>query len=164
MWTKWNYQILIKLGLSLPFNLFTVNPLIFTKEDHVSIVQGPGNSLDRDFNYKIEKDLDSISKNIIHNNVSFGGLLKHHDTPHMSKWVRRENLRLECVLWNANRSHIGLTDISSIDRFDQTINGFYLNSSGKEKLVKLILSEIRCKPDFGKIPVIIGLRSMPFSG
>jgi hypothetical protein len=51
----------------------------FTKDDHVIIVEGPGNSL----NYKIENDINSIAKNSTHTNVVFVGLLEGHDRPHM---------------------------------------------------------------------------------
>jgi hypothetical protein len=81
------------------------------KNDHVIIVGGPG--LDRDLNCKIENDMDNIAKNSIRTNVGFVGLLHHHNSPHVSKWVRNANMRLEPALWSADRSHIGLTDVSS---------------------------------------------------
>ncbi|KDR16343.1 hypothetical protein L798_10058 [Zootermopsis nevadensis] len=88
----------------------------FTKDDHVIIVGGPGNSLDRDLNYKIENDMDNIARNSLHTNVGFVGLLECHDRPHMSKWMKSANVRLESVLWYADRSHIGLIDVSSLNR------------------------------------------------
>jgi hypothetical protein len=45
-----------------------------TKDDHVIIVGGPGNSLGRDLNYKTENDMDNIANNSIHTNVGFVGL------------------------------------------------------------------------------------------
>jgi hypothetical protein len=41
----------------------------------------------------------------------FVGLLECHDKPHMSRWVRGVNMELECALWTAYRSHIGLIDV-----------------------------------------------------
>jgi hypothetical protein len=120
-----------------------------TKDDHVTVVRGPGNSLDRDLNYNIENDMDNIAKNSIHTNVGFVGLLGHHDRPHMSKWVRSANMRLELVLWSANRPHIGLIVISTLNKNDHTRHGLHLNSRGKEKLVRLIAKEITCKPNTG---------------
>jgi hypothetical protein len=114
-----------------------------TKDDHVIIVGGPGNSLNRDLNYNSENDMDNIAKNSIHTNVGFVGLLDHHDRPHMSKWVRSANIRPEHVLWSADRSHIGLIDVSSLNRNDHTRPGLHLNSRGKEKLVQLTANEIR---------------------
>jgi hypothetical protein len=67
----------------------------------------------------------------------------------------------ECVLWSADRSHFGSTDVSSLNRNHHTRHGLHLNSRGKEKLVQLIVNEIRCKPDTGQIPVITGVRARP---
>jgi hypothetical protein len=136
----------------------------FTKEDHVIIVGGPGNSLDRDLNYKIENDINSIAKNSTHTNVGFVGLLERHDRPHMNKWVRSVNIRLERALWDIDKTHIGLIDVSSLNRYDHTRQGLHLNLRGKVKLVQIIANEITCKPDTGKIPVITGVNSRPFLG
>jgi hypothetical protein len=127
-------------------------------------VGGPGNSLDGDLNYKIEHDEDNIAKKSIHTSVGFVGLLEHHDWPRMSKWVRNANMILEHALWSADRLHIGLIDVSSLNRNDHTRHGLHLNSGGKEKLVQLIANEIRCNPDTGKISVITGVRCRPFFG
>jgi trans-2-enoyl-CoA reductase len=81
-----------------------------TMDDHVIIVGGPGNSLDIDSNYQIEKDLNSITNDSINTNVRFVGLLEHHDKPHMNRWVMDLNMELEHALWTADRSHIGLID------------------------------------------------------
>jgi hypothetical protein len=82
-----------------------------TKDDQVIIVGGPGNSLDRDLNDKIENSMDNIAENSNHTNVGFVGLFDRHDRPHMSKWVRSANMRLEHVLWSADRSRIGVIDV-----------------------------------------------------
>jgi len=73
----------------------------------------------------------------------------------MSKWVRSSNVTLEHVLCNVDNSHIGLIDVSSLNRYDHTRHGLHLNSKGKEKL---IVTEFRCKLDTGKMPVITGAR------
>jgi hypothetical protein len=52
-----------------------------TKNDHALIVEGPGNSLDRDQNYEIEEDLNSIPNTSINLKVAFVGLLERHDIP-----------------------------------------------------------------------------------
>jgi hypothetical protein len=91
-----------------------------TKDDHVIIVGGQGNSLDLDRNCQIEKDLSSIANDSINTNVGFVGLLQRHDKPHMSRWVRSVNMELECALWTADKSHIGLIDVASINRYDHT--------------------------------------------
>ena len=53
----------------------------FTKGDHVVVVGGPGNSLDRNSNYCINDDLINISKNSSHTSVKFLGLFERHDRP-----------------------------------------------------------------------------------
>jgi hypothetical protein len=80
----------------------------------------------------------------------------------MNRWVRSVSMRLEHALWTANKSHIQLIDESSLDRYDHTRHGLHQNPRGKRKLVQLIADRIRCKPDTGKIPVIIGARLRPF--
>jgi hypothetical protein len=73
-------------------------------------------------------------------------------------------MRLEHALWTANKSHIRLIDVSSLDRYDHTRHGLHLYLRGKRKLVQLIADRISYKPDTGKIPVIIDARSRPFFG
>jgi hypothetical protein len=127
-------------------------------------VGGQGNSLDRDLNYKTENDINCIAKHSTHTNVGFVGLLERHDRPHMNKWVRSVNMRLERVLWDMHKTHIGLIDVSSLNIYDHTRHVLHLNLRGKGKLVQLIANVIRCKPDTGKIPVINGVNSRPFLG
>jgi hypothetical protein len=46
-----------------------------TKEDQVLRVRGPGNSLDRNLNHQIEKDISDIAQKTSNTNVKFVGLL-----------------------------------------------------------------------------------------
>ena len=46
-----------------------------TKKNHTVIVGGPENSLDRNYNYSIKKDLNSIARSTGHTNVGSVGLL-----------------------------------------------------------------------------------------
>jgi hypothetical protein len=71
-------------------------------------------------------------------------------------------MRLEHVLCNVDRAHIGLIDRLSLDRNEHTRHGLHLNLSGKEKLMQLIVNKIRCNQDTGKIPVITDVRSRFF--
>jgi hypothetical protein len=113
------------------------------KDDHVIIKGGPDNSLDMDSNYQIEKDFNNTANDSINTNVGFVGLLERHDKPRTSRWVRGANMVLEHALWTADRSHIGLTGLSSINRYDHTRRGLYLNSRGKESLYISLMTVLR---------------------
>jgi hypothetical protein len=82
----------------------------------------------------------------------------------MSRWVRGVNMELERALWTADKLHIGLIDVASINRYDHTRHGLHLNSKGKEKLVHLTADRIRCGPETGRIPVISGVGQRNFYG
>jgi hypothetical protein len=93
---------------------------------------GPGNSLDLDRNYQIGKDLSNIVNDSINTNVGFVGLLQRHDKPHMSRWVRGVNMELERALWTADKSHVSLIDVVSINRYDHTRHGFSADGRVKD--------------------------------
>jgi hypothetical protein len=48
----------------------------FTKQDHIIIVGGPGNSPDRNYNYSIEKDVNFIAESTANTNVGFVNLVQ----------------------------------------------------------------------------------------
>jgi len=129
------------------------------KEDQVVIVGGPGNSLDRNLNYQIEKDISDIAQKTSHTNVKFVGLLWRHDKPWINRWVRDVNLRLERSLVGIGRTHIGGIDVSSILRSEHTVHGLHLNPRGKDKLTRLIAESIKGR----HIPVVMGVQN-PFLG
>ena len=52
-----------------------------TKKDHIVIVGGPGNSLEKNYHYSIEKDLNFIARRTDHTNVRFVNLLRMYDKP-----------------------------------------------------------------------------------
>ncbi|KAJ4441319.1 hypothetical protein ANN_11173 [Periplaneta americana] len=62
----------------------------FTKRDHIVIVGGPGNSLDRDVSYSVERDLENISKDSSHTNVEVVELFDRYDKP----WLHSRSLML----------------------------------------------------------------------
>jgi hypothetical protein len=74
------------------------------------------------------------------------------------------NIRFERALWDMDKTHIRLIDVSSLDRYDHTRHGLHVSLRGKGKLLQLIAKEIRCKPVTGKIPVITGVNSRSFLG
>lgn len=53
---------------------------------------------------------------------------------------------------------IWLVDVSSLDRCDHSKLGLHVYTRGKETFVQLIADGMRCKPDTGNIPLIIGAR------
>lgn len=126
----------------------------FTKRDHVVIVGGPGNSLDGDSNYSIEKDLCDVSESSSHTNVKVVGLFQRHDKPQLHRRVREMNLRLERALLSPAASHIDMIDVSGIDRDAYTSHGLHLNSRGKKQLSQLIADRI-----IGRIPVVTSTRT-----
>jgi hypothetical protein len=102
--------------------------------DHDGIVGGPGNSLDRNLNYQIQKDISDIAQKTSSTNVKFDGLLWRHDKPWINRWVRGVDLQLEHSLVEVDRTHTDVVDVSSITRRKHTVHGLHLNPRGKDKL------------------------------
>jgi hypothetical protein len=88
-----------------------------TKQDHIVVVGGPGNSLDRNYNYSIE-DIHYIAERTTNTNVEIVNLFQRHDRPWMNGRVRSMNLRLDRALMRRDMSHIGIIDAASIARED----------------------------------------------
>ena len=86
-----------------------------TKKDHIVIVGGPGNSLDRNFKYSIERDLNIIARRTNHT-AGFVNLLRRHDRPWMNKRVKSVNLWLDRALLGHGMSHIGVIDTTTLRR------------------------------------------------
>jgi hypothetical protein len=93
------------------------------------------NSLDRNLNYQIEKDLSDIDQKTSHTSVKFVGLLWRHDKPWINRRVKEVNLRLECLFVEVGGTHTDAIDVSSISRSEHTVHGLHLNSPGKDKLM-----------------------------
>jgi hypothetical protein len=55
-----------------------------TKQHHIIIVGGPANSLDRNFHYSIENDLNFTADRTLNTNVGFVGPFEKHDKPWLS--------------------------------------------------------------------------------
>jgi hypothetical protein len=72
-----------------------------TKEDHIVIMGGPGNSLDNNYHYSVEEDLNFIAKRTSHTNVGLVNLFRRHNKPWMNSKVRSVNVRLDLVLLGA---------------------------------------------------------------
>jgi hypothetical protein len=105
-----------------------------TKQDHIIIVGGPGNSLDRDYYYLIGKDVNFIAERTVDTNVGFVNLFRRHDKPWMNGRVRSMNLQLDGALMRRDMSHIGVIDTASYVREDHTAHGLHLNFLGKRRL------------------------------
>lgn len=123
----------------------------FSKDDHIVIVGGGGNSLDRDPSFDIEQDLRSISSSSSHTNINFVELFHRYDKPSLRDKVKAVNDKL----WNfsANNGNINVLSVNSIRREEYTRHGLHLNSRGKKTLAKLIAEEFNCNRP---IPVIVG--------
>jgi hypothetical protein len=137
-----------------------------TKQDHVVIVEGPGNSLGRNYHYSIEKDINFIAERISNTDVWFVGLYRRHDKPWMDRKVRSMNLHLEWALMGRGASHIGFIDTNCIVREEYTTRGLHLNSRGKRKLTLLMARSLGGDHVSGisSIPVITHARASPFLG
>jgi hypothetical protein len=137
-----------------------------TKRDHVVIVGGPGNSLDGNYHYSIEKDINFIAERICNTNVGFVGLFRRHDKLWMDRKVRSMNLHLERALMGCGTSHIGVIDTNCIVREEYTTHGLHLNLWGNSKLTLLIAGSLGGDHVLGisSIPVITHARASPFLG
>ena len=92
---------------------------------------GPGKSLERNYHYSIEKDLNFIARRIDHTNVRFVNLFRRYDEPWMNRKVRSVNLRLGRGLLGHGMSHLGVIDTTKIGREECTARDLNLNSRGK---------------------------------
>jgi hypothetical protein len=91
-----------------------------TKQDHIIIVGGPGNSLGTNYHHSMLNDLNFIAERTSNNSVGFVNLLESNDNIWLGGRVRSMNPWLYQALMRHDMSHIGLTDISSIAREDYT--------------------------------------------
>lgn len=137
----------------------------FGKEDHVVIVGGAGNSIDRDKGYSIKSDLVKIASATGRTNVEFVPVLRRYDRPQLNSSVSRVNMELDRLLLSGAGSNIGLVSVDAIDRWGFTRHGLHLNRNGKGKLAGLIADSLRGGTDtHGRIPVVTGVRATPFLG
>jgi len=136
-----------------------------TKKDHIVIVRGPENSLERNYHYSIEKDLNIIARRADHT-VRFVNLLRRHDESWMNRKVRSVNLRLNRALLGHGMSHLSVIDTTTIGREEYMTHGLHLNLRGKRKLMLLITDKLDGGHVSGvsSIPVIIHARAAPFLG
>ena len=136
-----------------------------TKKAHIVIVGGPENSLERNYHYSIEKDLNFIAGRTDHT-VRFVNLLSRHDESWINRKVGSVNLRLYRALLGHGMSHLSVIDTTTIGREEYMTHGLHLSSRGKRKLMHLIADELDGGHLSGvsSIPVIIRARASPFLG
>jgi hypothetical protein len=134
-----------------------------TKQDHIIIVGGPGNGLDRNYNYSIEKDINYISERTTNTKVELVNLFQKHDKPWMNGRVRSMNLRLDRALMKRDMAHIGIIDAATFAREDFTTHGLHLNSRGKKRLTHLVAERVIGDhvSNISSIPVITHARASP---
>jgi hypothetical protein len=83
-----------------------------TKQDHIIKVGGPGNSLDRNYHYSIEKDISFMAERSNNMNAGFVNKIWRHDRPWIKRKVRSvTNPRLGC-----GNSHIHVIETTSVQR------------------------------------------------
>jgi hypothetical protein len=100
-------------------------------------VGGPGNSLERNYHYSIENDLNFIAERTSNTGVGFINLFERHDKSWTNTRVRSMNLQLHRSLMKHDMSHIGVINTSSTMREDYTTHGLHLNSRGKKRFTQL---------------------------
>jgi len=66
------------------------------------------NSLDRNYNYQIEKDINSIARRKCNTNVGFINLFERHEKPWVNAKLRTVNLLLDQILIGCGTSQIVL--------------------------------------------------------
>jgi hypothetical protein len=112
-----------------------------TKKDHIVIVGGPGNNLERNHHYSIERDLNFIARRTDHT-VRFVNLLRRYDELWMNWRVRSVNLCLDWLMLGHGMSHLSVIDTATIGREEYTAHGLHLNLRGKRKLMLLIADKL----------------------
>ncbi|PNF27593.1 hypothetical protein B7P43_G02276 [Cryptotermes secundus] len=105
------------------------------KQEHVNTVGGPGKSLDRNYHYLTENDLNFIAESTSNISVGFVNFFERHDKLWINGRVRSMNLQCDWTLLRCDMSHIDVIDASSIMGKDYIMHG--LNSQGKKRLMQL---------------------------
>jgi hypothetical protein len=105
-----------------------------TKQDHIIIVGGPGNSLDGNSHYSVENDLDNIAERTSNTRVGFVNLFERHDKLWMNGRVRSMNLLLGRAQMSCDMSEIGVSDTSSVEGEYYTMHYLDLIYRGKKRL------------------------------
>jgi hypothetical protein len=131
-----------------------------TKQDHIVIMGGPGNSLDRNYYCSVEKDVNFIAERTANTNVGLVNIIKRHNKP----WMKRVNLRLDRALMGHDMADIGVTNTASFVRDDYTTHGLHLNFRGKRRLTHLTADRLSGGHvlSVSSIPVITHARASPF--
>jgi hypothetical protein len=127
-------------------------------------VGGPGNSLNRNHYYSVEKDVNFTAERTADTNVGLVSLFRRDDKPWMNERVRRVSLRLDRALMGRDTAHIGVIDTASFVRDDYTTHGLHLTSRGKRRLTHPTAERISGHLlSVSSIPVIIThFRASPF--
>jgi hypothetical protein len=100
---------------------------------HLFIFFLSGNSLDRNYYYSVEKDVNFIAERTANTNVGPVNLFKRHDKPWMNGRVMRVNFRLDRALMGRDMAHIGITDTASLVRDVYTTHGLHLKFLRQEE-------------------------------
>jgi hypothetical protein len=127
-------------------------------------VGGPGNSLDRNYHYSINKDLKFFANRMNNTDVGFVNLFIRYDKPWMNKRTRSMNVWLDWALRGHDMSHTGVINTASIIREVCTSHGLCLNSQGERRLANLAAEKMGGNhvTDVRSIPVITNAEPLLF--
>jgi hypothetical protein len=73
-------------------------------------------------------------------------------------------MRLEHALYRTDRSYIEFIDVLSLNCHQYRRQVLLVNARVEGKLVQIIVGKVKCRPECGKIPVIVGAGTKPFLG
>jgi hypothetical protein len=71
-------------------------------------VEGPGNSLDRNYYYSVTMDVNFLAERVKNINVGFVNLFRRHDKIWMNVKLRSAILQIDCALMGHGASRIGV--------------------------------------------------------
>jgi hypothetical protein len=103
---------------------------------------GPGKSLEKYYNYLIEKDINFIVERTANTNTGFFNLFQRHDKPWMNRRVGSMNLWLDWALMRCDFSHINAIDPSYFVKEDFMRHDPHLNPPGKKRLMQLVAERV----------------------
>ena len=91
-------------------------------------MEGPGNSLDRNYLYLVETDVNFLAERVKNINVRFVNLFRRHNKLWVNGQVRSVILQIDCALMGHGTSLIGVSEMVSNVMEEYMMHGLHLNS------------------------------------